>query len=61
MRFRELRIGDTFDWIEPGSLRNSFSLRCTKISARKYVDERGFMHQVGTINAKVYNVKREQV
>jgi hypothetical protein len=55
MKFRDIKIGDTFDWIEDGSHYNSFYLRCRKISTRKYSDERGVIHIVGTINATVYH------
>jgi hypothetical protein len=57
-KFRDLNIGDTFDFIKPNSLRNSFTKRCTKISARKYRDDL-HTHLVGTINVEVYNVTRK--
>jgi hypothetical protein len=58
--FRDIPIGAQFDFIAPGSLRNSFYNRCTKISARKY----SYLHnkaqplscRVGTVKARVYNV-----
>lgn len=56
MRFRELGIGDTFDWIEEGSPYNSFFLRCKKISPRRYVDTKGVTYQVRTINVEVFHV-----
>lgn len=59
MKFRELKIGQSFDFIAPDR-PNSFFLRCTRISARKYKDERGEVHMVGTINARVYHVTRER-
>lgn len=58
MKFRDLNIGDTFDFIKPGRLHNSFTKRCTKISARKYRDNM-HTHTVGTVNVEVYNVTRK--
>lgn len=59
MKFRELNVGDTFDWIKPNSMFNSFYLRCRKTSTRSYTDEKGTLHKVGTVNASVYHVERE--
>lgn len=56
VRFWELKKGETFDFIEPYSHQNTFFLRCEKISPRKYRDEKGVEHRVGTIYAKVYHV-----
>lgn len=56
MKFRDLSIGDSFDFIGPDRRYNSFYLRCRKISTRKYRDERGTEHQVGSINASVFHV-----
>ena len=56
MKFRDLSIFATFDWIDPNSRNNSFYLRCTKISGRWYQDENGTKHRVGSINAAVYHV-----
>ena len=56
--FKKLRIGQSFDWINPfDALLNSFFLRCKKTGARTYKDSLGFKHTVGTVNAKVYHVK----
>ena len=55
MKFRDLKIGDSFDWIGPK--HPSFFLRCTKLSKRIYQDSTGYVHQVGSINAEVYHVK----
>jgi hypothetical protein len=53
MTFKELAIGQTFDWIS-GNM-DSFFNRCTKVSARKYTD--GIhVYRVGTIHAEVYHV-----
>lgn len=54
MQFRHLIVGDKFDWIGP---QPTFFLRCEKISTRKYCDEKGTEHRVGSINAEVYHVK----
>lgn len=35
-KFSELKIGDTFDFISPDFMLNSFYERCVKISARRY-------------------------
>lgn len=60
-QFRDLAIGQGFDFIGPDRAYNSFFLRCTKISPRRYLDERGTEHRVGTINAEVFHVEeREQ-
>jgi hypothetical protein len=56
MKFRDLQVGDTFDFVSPNTSFNSFYLRCTKVSARRYRDEDGHFHQVGSINAVVYHV-----
>lgn len=54
-RFKDLDIGETFDWI--GGQHTSFFKRCTKIGARKYRDEDGQEHQVGSIYADVYHLQ----
>lgn len=61
MTFRELRQGQTFDWIGPVSMHNSFYARCIKVSARVYIelDDAGHgvkRHRVGSIHAPVYHV-----
>ena len=64
-KFRDLKIGETFDWIGPIQSHNSFFKCCRKISNRKYVavlhtgdvDNKGPI-SIGTINATVYNVGR---
>lgn len=60
MKFRELMVGDTFDFIEDGSIYNSFYLRCTKTSIRTYTydDKLGtYDATVGSINVEVHHVK----
>ena len=55
-QFRMLAIGNSFDFIKPDSLYNSFFLRCTKTGPRKYQDQTGANHRIGSIKAQVYNV-----
>lgn len=52
-RFKDLEIGETFDWI--GGIYPSFFKRCVKISPRKYRDSDGTEYQVGSIFALVYH------
>lgn len=56
MRFCQLKVGQTFDFIKPDSVMNSFFLRCEKINERQYKDENGTVWNVGTIRCRVYNV-----
>ena len=59
MKFFELKINQTFDWIDdskPGY--NSFFRPCKKISPRKYIDSDGNIHKVGSINAKVFHIDK---
>lgn len=58
MTFKELTIGQSFDFIGPDRMRNHFFHRCEKISARKYRDEYGIDHAVGTISCNVYHVRQ---
>jgi len=67
MRFKDLKIGQSFDFINPNAIgQNSFFHRCVKVSARKYKTVSGeAMHgfaayTVGSINAEVFNVGEEQ-
>jgi hypothetical protein len=55
-KFRELQEGTSFDFIGPDWKLVSFYLRCKKVSARKYVDEKSYIHRVGTINCEVHNI-----
>ena len=62
MKFKELSLEQSFDFINddtPGY--NSFFKRCTKISNRKYEDDYGVTHTIGSINADVYHVKDQIV
>lgn len=64
-RFRDLAIGQTFDFIDDSRPHlNSFFERCTKISARSYTwqgwdwengGKRDYSTRVGTINAGVFH------
>jgi hypothetical protein len=65
MRFKDLTIGQTFDWIDDENpSRNHFFHRCRKISPTKYetVESVGAMGKltdcrVGTTVARVYHVE----
>jgi hypothetical protein len=69
MKFKDLAIGDTFDFVSPNRMMNSFYDRCTKISARKYQWENPVQcslspskyleTRVGSANVEVYNVERK--
>lgn len=55
--FYKVAVGQSFNFVNDYHLRlTSFYLRCTKISSRKYKDERGTIHQVGTIYTLVHHV-----
>lgn len=61
MKFRDLAIGDTFDFVGPDRIYNSFYEICEKISARQYrYTSTQFktvcVSRVGSINCEVYNV-----
>jgi len=59
MKFRDLKIGDTFDFISSNPLWNSFYLICEKVSPRKY--KAGNMtYTVGSVHAEVYHVNEEK-
>jgi hypothetical protein len=60
MKFRDLQIGDSFDFIKPHSHLNSFYSRCVKVSTRQYTDDVGYRYSVGAINVEVYNVERKK-
>jgi hypothetical protein len=55
--FNELAIGDTFDFISPDRVLNSY-LRCKKTSSRRYEDDLGQVHRIVRIHCKVYNVNK---
>lgn len=57
MEFRDLKIGQSFDFLNDAMPRyNSFFKRCTKTGFSTYEDEDGDRHRVGTIKANVYHV-----
>ncbi len=58
-RFRDLEEGQSFDFVGPERMLNSFYLRCKKVSARRYVDEKGYVHRVGSVYCEVYNIDDE--
>lgn len=56
-KFRNLKIGDTFDFISPNRTLNSFYDRCRKLSARVYSSlDTGYTHRVGSGDCQVYHV-----
>lgn len=61
MRFEDLAIGQTFDWVSDersAFTRNSYFKRCVKVSPRKYesVDGEDKL-TVGSVKARVFHVK----
>ena len=62
-KFRDLRNGQTFDFISDDHRFNSYFECCVKVSARCYVAEEGdgrgepSVMRVGTINCEVYHVQ----
>lgn len=62
-KFRELEIGDMFDFIGPNRMLNSYHTRCIKLSPRTYGPIDGDDHdkmRVGSINAEVYHVQKPE-
>ena len=59
MKFRDLAIGDTFDFIGPDRMFNSFYARCCKVSSRGYRDDKLNRYQVGTVDCEVFHVNEE--
>lgn len=61
-KFRNLSIGDTFDFVGPGRF-NSFYDRCEKTGSRTYTpiegNLKGHKLSVGSINADVFHVTRK--
>lgn len=55
--FRELSEGDSFDFISPDAMTNSFYLRCVKTGKRTYRDSTNVVHTVGRVTCKVYHVE----
>ena len=58
MKFKDLKIGEEFDFIKPNNVGyNSFFDRCRKVSDRRYISTyTGTELCVGSVNCKVYNV-----
>jgi|SRR5216684_2008420 len=54
--FKELSVGDTFDFVSPDIGMNSFYRKCRKISAKRYRDDAYIVHSVGSGFARVYHV-----
>lgn len=56
LKFNQLPIGATFDFISPNVGFNSFFERCEKISAKKYKSlESGQEYVVGSVLANTYH------
>jgi hypothetical protein len=70
MKFKDLQVGETFDFVSPKPELNSFTDRCVKMGKRQYgslkqnkakpVQMFGYdiyaVYNIGTTNAEVYNV-----
>lgn len=69
MKFRDLSVGQWFDFVEDGSIYNSFYCRCQKVAARHYrwrntircslSPQKWLMTRVGSINVDVYHAGRK--
>lgn len=58
MKFKELKQGQEFDWIDDDNIGyNSFFKRCIKTAQRTYKDTDGNRYSVGSINAVVFHVE----
>ena len=56
MKFRDLTIGQSFDFISDNRSLNSFYDRCIKTSARQYQSlESATVYTIGSINAAIYH------
>lgn len=56
VQFRDLQVGDAFDFVSGVPGMDSFYKRCEKISPRKYQDGDGVQYRVGSVKCQVYNV-----
>ena len=60
-KFRDLGIGDTFDFVSPTRHWNNYFARCVKLSARTYMavdgDTQSSTMHVGSINVEIFNVE----
>ena len=54
--FRQLTIGQRFDFVGPNPTAVSFWKPCTKTSAKKYTDDDGLDYRVGSVLVIVYHV-----
>jgi hypothetical protein len=62
MKFRELKIGDRFDFVSPNRMLNSYFERCVKRSAQTYTAENSdsqVVMRVGSVNVEVYHVEQQ--
>jgi len=59
-RFRDLNIGDTFDFINDSQpYTTTFYTRCMKLTPRKYASlDMSNEYRVGSVYATVYHVER---
>lgn len=60
MQFRNLNIGQSFDFVNDSVLRNSFFKRCTKVGNNTYRDSDDFIHTVGTTRCEVFHIDRPE-
>jgi hypothetical protein len=56
--FKELLIGQSFDWIDELNTNNQFRLRCRKISPHRYEDSLGRIYRVSSKKVRVFHVAR---
>jgi hypothetical protein len=55
--FRDLKYGETFDFLDPDRHLNSFFERCHKIGPRTFrIFGNKHEYRVGSVHARVYNV-----
>lgn len=54
--FKDLKVGQTFDFIHPTPGTSSFFLRVKKTGKKTYEDEHGGKYRVGSVKAKVFHV-----
>ena len=64
VKFKDLNVGDTFDFVSPNSNLNSFYMSCTKTGPRSYTwqshhDGSTLKSRVGSANVLVYHVNTE--
>jgi len=55
-RFRNVKIGQWFDFIGPDHGLVTFWTRVQKTGARTYEDESGLTYRIGSLNARVYHI-----